>query len=97
MNVQIDWFYLVSAAVIVVGLLEFVKGFFKDVKVPSWIWRAIIVPIGVGVAWAGDGGIYQVATNSLGLISLTAISYPVLIQIPAAIIQFFKDKIVGKV
>lgn len=92
MNVTFDWAYLVGAAIAVVGVLEWIKGF-APVTWPSWVWRVVMAPICVVVAIAGDGGVFQIATNSFALIAISQIGYPVLIQLPTAIIQAFRNKI----
>jgi hypothetical protein len=92
MNVTFDFLFLIGAAVSVVGILEYLKGFFP-VSTPSWVWRAALAPVAFLVALAADGGWYQIATNALSLVALTQISYPVLIQLPSALIEAFRKKL----
>jgi len=70
---MIDFVYLGGAALGVVGALEYLKGFFKDA--PTLAWRLMLPVVCVGVAFAGDGGLYQVATNSVILLAMCQIGY----------------------
>jgi hypothetical protein len=48
------------------------------------------------VAVALDSGPFQIATNALALLAMAQIGYPVLIQLPVMIIEFFRKNLVGK-
>jgi hypothetical protein len=88
MGVTFDWLLLVGASISVVGVIEWLKGFFP--KAPSWIWRIVLAPVSLGVAIAADGGPFQIATNTLALLAMGQIGYPMLIQLPGVIVEFFK-------
>ncbi len=94
MTVSFDWLLLVGASISVVGVIEWLKGFVP--KAPSWLWRAVLAPVALGVAMALDSGPFQIATNSLALLAMAQIGYPVLIQLPVVIIEFFKRTLGGK-
>lgn len=87
MNVTLDFSFLVPAAAVAVGVVEYMKSWWKTA--PSWVWRAAIIPASFGVAVAADGGGYQVATNALALLVLTHAGYPVLVKAPAFFIDWF--------
>jgi len=91
--VSFDYAYLIGASIGVVGVIEWIKGFDFLKNAPSWIWRVIIVPVCGGVAIAADGGVYQVASNAILLVAIVQIGYPILVQLPTALIQAFRDKI----
>jgi len=96
---KFDWFLIVSAAVVSVGVMEYVKGF-VTVKagakpVPSWVWRLVLLVICAGVAAAMDGGLSQAMTNALALVAVAEVGYPVLIQLPKAAIDVFRKKLEG--
>ena len=94
MQVQFDFLYLVGAAVSVVGVIEWAKGFFP--KINTVWWRVALAPACALVAWAGDGGAYQIATNAFALLALTQVGYPLLVQLPTSVIGAFKNKIGGQ-
>lgn len=73
MEISIDWVYLVASAFTVAGIIEYVKGFFK--KAPAWTWRVVLPVACIGVAFAGDGGVYQIATNALLILALSQLCY----------------------
>ncbi len=52
-----------------------------------------MAPVALGVALAADGGVFQVATNTLALIAVTQIAHPLLIQIPGAVVESFRKKV----
>lgn len=78
MNVQIDWGYVVSAAVIAVGIVQWMKGLLK--RFPSWVWSAIIPAVSTGVAFAADGGVWQIATNALAVWAICQLGYELILQ-----------------
>lgn len=78
MNVIIEWGYLLGAAVGVVGVMEYAKGFAK--AAPTWVWRALLPLVCIGVAIAGDGGIYQIATNALVLLACCEVGYSYILK-----------------
>ena len=94
MTVSFDWLLLVGASISVVGVIEYLKGFVP--KAPSWLWRVTLPPVALGVAFAADGGPFQIATNSLALLAMAQIGYAVLIQLPGVIIEFFKRTLGNK-
>lgn len=73
----IDWAYIVAACIGVVGGLEYIKGFFKDA--PTIAWRIMLPIVCLGVAIAGDGGIYQIATDAIIMLAICQIGYDKLI------------------
>lgn len=84
-------FSLVAYSVTVVGVLEYLKGFFKPL--PTWVSRGLLLPVCAGVAWAAGGDVFQVATNGLALVAISQIGYPVLIQLPSAMIDKFRKSL----
>lgn len=78
MNIKIDWIYLLAAAFGTVGVIEYAKGFVKTV--PSWIWRAILPVVCIGVAAAAGGGLYQIATNAVLILALSQLCYEAIIK-----------------
>ncbi len=92
MNVGLDFVFIVGASVSVVGVVEWIKGLLPA-NIPSWVYRAVLLPVSITVAVAADGGVFQVATNSLALLAVTQIGYPLLIQLPTALIEAFRKKI----
>ncbi len=93
---EFNWYVIISAAAVTVGVLEWIKGFFiKKGKqmIPSTAWRGILVIVSAGVAAGLDGGLYQVITNTLALVAAANIGYPLLVQLPVAIIEAFRKKL----
>ena len=78
MKLSIDFVYLVAAAFGAIGVLEYIKGFVPNA--PTWVWRVALLPICAGVSLAGDGGVFQVATNGVLLLALTQICYDLIIS-----------------
>lgn len=65
-----------AGAVIVVGLLEYVKGLLP--KVPTWVW-AIAAPIAALVtAFAGESS--KPFWDALGILSLSQMGYALIVQ-----------------
>lgn len=73
MQVVFDFVYLAAAAIGVVGILEYLKGFWKTA--PSIVWRLAMPLICIGVSILGDGGLWQVASNSVILVALCHLGY----------------------
>lgn len=86
--VQFDFMFLAGAAISVVGVVEYIKGFWP--AAPAWAWRLSIPPACVAVAVAGGGNLSQIATNSFLLLAVAQIGYPLLIQLPGVIIKKFQ-------
>jgi len=91
--IQFDFMYLTGAAIAVVGVMEWLKGFFPVDKVPSWVWRALMAPTCVAIAAAGGGALNQILSNGAALIAITQIGYPVLVQLPIAVIEKFRKSL----
>lgn len=89
--VSFDFIFLAGAAVSVVGVVEYLKGFWP--KAPTWAWRLSIPPACVAVAIAGDGGPFQIATNAFMLLAVAQIGYPILVQLPVALIEKFRKSL----
>lgn len=92
MNVALDFTFLIAASISVVGVVEWVKGLLPQ-TVPSWVYRVALLPVSIIVAVAADGGLFQVATNAIALLAVTQIGYPVLVQLPTALINAFRNKL----
>jgi hypothetical protein len=58
--------------------MEWVKGFAK--QAPSWFWRLALPFVCTGVAIAGNGGIYQIATNAIILLASCEVGYSYILQ-----------------
>ena len=78
MKIDINWVYLIAAAFGVAGTMEYIKGFAK--AAPTWVWHAILPVVCVGVAAAGDGGGWQIATNAIFLLAITQLAYDLVIS-----------------
>lgn len=89
-------------ALLVVGLLEFVKFFFMDKttkksKAPSWVWH-IAMAIGcLVVSLLGGGGWSWYAIDAIGLMTMAQIGYQGLIKLPLALIRAAAEKAGGKI
>lgn len=79
MWISIDWTYIAAASFGVVGVIEYVKGFFKEI--PSAVWRAVMPLVCAGVAIAGGGTAFQTATNGVLILATSQIGYESLIGI----------------
>lgn len=87
---SLDFTYIVGASIGVVGVLEWAKGFAIFSKLPAWVWRAVSPFACAGVGIAGGGEWPQMATNAILLLAVSQIGYPVLIQLPTALIEKFR-------
>ncbi len=92
MEVTFDLLYLGGASISVVGVVEYVKGFFP--RLPPWVWRLTMALASVAVAVSGGGSVSQIATNAFALLALSQIGYPVIIQLPLAMIEKFRKTLV---
>lgn len=88
---QIDWGYIVPAAIVVVGVLQWGKGMVKTA--PGWLW-ALLAPVACAVvAIAGGGSVNQIATNGLATLAISQLGYEALLQGAQKIIaKFTADK-----
>lgn len=96
MNVQFDWIFLISASICTVGVMEYVKGFFVSKNIPKNVWRGVLALAAIVVAlFAGSNNIgwHQVATNAIALVALCEMAYPLIVQLPAEAITFFRAKV----
>ena len=98
------WGLIIGVSWAASGVMEWAKGFFKDdcgeSRVPSWVWRIIlaVVSAGAGIAIAGIGGspgVWGSIINGSAVLAAGQIGYPILVQIPEAIIKSLKAKIEG--
>lgn len=94
MQVSFDFTFLIAASVSVVGVVEWLKGFLP-ISVPTWVYRAVLLPVSAIVAVAAGGSVFQIASNVLAMLAVTQISYPVLVQLPGSLITVFKNRIGG--
>lgn len=92
--VQFDITLIVLASVSVVGVVEWLKGLFPK-ETNTVVWRVVLLPVSVVVAVFAGGSLAQMATNSLALLAVTQIAYPLLIQLPSSIIGAVKNKLGG--
>lgn len=94
--ITFDWYYLVPAAAIVVGCIQWIKGYDVKNTVPVWVWRSLMPLVCAGIAVAGGAGqIWQQwASNAAALIMLSEAGYPILIQLPKEIINMVRAKII---
>jgi hypothetical protein len=65
-----------AGAVIVVGLLEFLKGAFP--KAPSWVWTVAVVLASGLTSLSGNS--QKPVWDALGILSLSQICYQLIIQ-----------------
>lgn len=88
---------VVLASMSVVGVLEWAKGFFVtkagDNLVPPWGWRIIMAAAAFIIAVSLGGGVNWIATNTGALIAMTQLGYPLLIQLPEAMIKAARRKL----
>lgn len=98
------WGFIVGVAWAAAGVLEWVKGFFRKEdgtnRVPSWTWRLILAAVsaGAGIAMAGlrgSPGLWASILNGGAVLAAGQIGYPVLVQIPEAVIKNLKAKLGG--
>lgn len=89
--VSFDFIFLAGAAVSVVGVVEYLKGFWPTA--PAWALRLSIPPACVAVAIAGGGEVPQIATNAFMLLAVSQIGYPILVQLPVALIEKFRKSL----
>jgi len=85
-----DWGYIMSAAVIVVGIIQWAKNLAKNF--PAIVWVIIVPVVSIGVAFAADGGIYQIITNGLAIWAICQIGYEFILQNATKMIQGFMTK-----
>jgi hypothetical protein len=75
----------VLVALIAVGVLEWLKGFFP--KAPAWLWRVLLIVASVGGGALYDGGIFEILPRSGLALAIGQMAYPLLVKIPKAIIK----------
>lgn len=87
MGIEVNWTYLVAAALAAVGIIEWLKGFPAFNATPSWVWRIILPLACIAIAILGNGGWRQMGTNAAILLAVAQIGYPLLVKLPASIIE----------
>jgi len=91
---------IVLGAMVVVGALEWVKGYFlikgtEQNKVPGWGWRVVLCGVCVVVSITAGGGISWIALDAIALLAVAQIGYPVLVKLPLTIIGGVEKKAQG--
>jgi len=87
------WFMgIVFGALIVVGLLTFVKRIFQDPttkesKAPWWVWHIAMAILSGVVSLIAGGGISWILLNALALIAVASLEYQLLVKLPSAFIK----------
>jgi hypothetical protein len=85
---------LILAAFTTVGLMEFIKGFFKNKEINSNVWRAVLPAVACGVA-----ALYlyvRIAFWGVLLVAVCQLSYDDLLKIGRTIVETaIKNKLEG--
>lgn len=77
-GIELNVAFLVGAAVIVIGMIQWAKGIAN--KVPSKAWAIIMPILSVVVAICVGGGINQIAVNGLGIWAICQLGYEIIVQ-----------------
>jgi len=87
----VDPMYIVTASVGVVGVVEWLKNLFP--RGAQGLWTGLLPGICTGVAIFGGGDWTQIGTNALVTLAVSEMSYPILVQLPKALVDKFRKSL----
>lgn len=76
--IAINWMLVIGGAVGIVGIMEYVKGFFTNV--PKIVMRLILPVICFFVAFLTNGGWAQIGLNAVIMLAVAQIGYDVIVS-----------------
>jgi endonuclease/exonuclease/phosphatase (EEP) superfamily protein YafD len=82
-SIGAGWIFAqVVGAVIVIGILVYVKRFFEGVSVPWWVWHVTLVPLSAMAGIATCGITFQALLGGLAVLTITQLAYKPLVKLP---------------
>lgn len=77
----------VLGAAIVIGLLAYIKRFFKDKQVPWQVWHIALIPISALAGLILAGARFEFFLSFLAVLMFTQLAYKPLVKLPETLIE----------